>query len=64
MPNESIGPQEIFVRTTEENEHFAKAAMQTGLFEDTGKKVQSGWIKISVWKLKDGVTIEAPTDNN
>jgi hypothetical protein len=60
LPDDPIGPREIFVRTTEENEYLAKAAMKTGLFEDTGKKVQSGFIEVSVWKLKDGVENEAP----
>lgn len=60
LPDDTVGPNEIFVRTTEENEHLAKAAMKTGLFEDTGKKVPSGFIEISVWKLKDGVETECP----
>jgi hypothetical protein len=63
LPENQLGPNEIFVRTTEENERLAKAAMKTGLFEDTGKKLPSGFIKISIWKLKNGVQIEAPKNN-
>jgi hypothetical protein len=60
LPESQLGANEIFVRTTEENEHLAKAAIKTGLFEDTGKKISSGFIKISIWRLKNGVQIERP----
>jgi hypothetical protein len=42
---------EIIVRTTEECEALAKAALATGLFTDTGVKIKSGFIYLSIWRI-------------
>lgn len=42
---------EIIVRTTEENEALAKAALATGIFTDTHRRIQSGFIQLSVWRI-------------
>ncbi len=43
----------ILVKTWSENEAFAKAALATGLFEDTGKRFPTGFVEAQIWKLKD-----------
>jgi hypothetical protein len=45
---------EIFVKTWSENEVIAKACMATGLFEDTGKRVPTGFVQAQVWRIKEG----------
>ncbi len=44
---------EIMVKTWGENEEFLEAFLNSGLFEDTGRRVVvSQWCKASVWKVK------------
>lgn len=43
---------EFFVKNWSENESLAKAAYDSGLFEDTGKKVQTGFVQAPIWRIK------------
>jgi hypothetical protein len=52
VPEAFIKNDEIIVRTTEENEQLAEAALKSGLFEDIGRRIPSGFIKLSVWRIK------------
>lgn len=47
---------EFFVKTWSENEEFARCAMETDLFIDTGKRVKTGFVEAQVWKLANNVT--------
>ena len=42
---------EIIVKTWSENESIAKAALETGLFENTGKLIPTGYVNAQVWKV-------------
>jgi len=53
LPNITLEPNEFAVKTWSENEELSMAAMETGLFKDTGKRIPSEFIKAQVWKLKD-----------
>lgn len=55
IPYEQLGDKEIFVKTWSENSIFAESALKTGLFTDTGKRVQTGHVEAEVWKLADDV---------
>jgi hypothetical protein len=53
LPPIDLELTEFAVKTWSENEELAKAAMETGLFEDTGKYVQLDFVKAPLWKLKN-----------
>lgn len=46
-------PSETFIKVYSENAELAAEAFAAGLFEDTGKKVSSGYVTIPIWRLKD-----------
>jgi hypothetical protein len=50
-PNVALGKDEILVKTWSENE-FVLELLETGLFEDTGKRTPAGWCQGQVWKVK------------
>jgi len=43
---------EILVKTWSENEHFSKKMMETGMFEDTGKRWGTGFVEAQIWRVK------------
>jgi hypothetical protein len=45
---------EILVKTWSENEPLARAALQTGLFEDTGRRLRVGAASVQVWRIVRG----------
>lgn len=44
---------EFCVKTWSENEVLVAPMLSTGLFEDTGKRVPSGYVVSPVWRIKD-----------
>ena len=54
LPDEHLEPGEFFVKTWGENEEIAKECLASGLFEDTGKRVPTGWVNAEVWTFKKG----------
>lgn len=44
---------EFCVKTWAENEELARAALASGLFEDTGKRVVTGFVDAEVWRFKE-----------
>lgn len=44
---------EIIVKTYEENEHLRAVLLGLGFFEDTGCRIQSGYVSLEVWRLTD-----------
>ena len=45
---------EILVKTWSENESLITSLLNSGYFEDTGKKVKvSDWCEASIWKIKN-----------
>lgn len=53
LDNVVLLPGELLVKTWEENERVAKQALASGLFEDTGKRVPTGYVEAQVWRFKD-----------
>ena len=43
---------EFAVKTWSENEQIAADCLASGLFVDTGKRIQSGYVEASVWRFK------------
>ena len=52
LPDDPLEPGEFHVRSWDEGAELAAAAMATGLFLDTGKRVPTGWVQASVWRIK------------
>lgn len=51
-PEYQLKENEFFAKTWSENEDIAKAALQTGLFEDTGVREPTGFVEAQVWRIK------------
>lgn len=51
IPGTPLAQDEILVKTWSENEPFRAPALATGLFEDTGRRIPSGFVLAEVWKL-------------
>lgn len=52
LPGVTLEPDEILVKGWSENEALANAAIETGLFERTGKIVPTGFAIAEIWKIK------------
>lgn len=48
-----LGPGEFFIKTWSENEEIAKEALASGLFVDTGRRVENGFVEAQIWKWAD-----------
>ena len=57
-----MAADEFCVKTWSENEVFVAPMLFTGLFEDTGKRVPSGYVVSPVWRIKDPAYVPPPTD--
>lgn len=52
IPEATLGTGEVLVKTWSENERLAKDVLAAGLFEDTGRRVPTGWVEAEVWRWK------------
>jgi len=52
FPEVELEHNEFAVKTWSENEQIAEDALASGLFVDTGKRIQSGYVEASVWRFK------------
>ena len=52
IPEAELCDDEVLIKNWSENERSAKAAFETGLFEDTGKNYPSGYVSAPVWRIK------------
>ena len=53
IPEVELKDYEILVKTWAENERLAAAVLKTGLFEDTGLKVKTGFVEAQIWRIND-----------
>lgn len=49
----AVADDEFCVKTWSENEVLVAPMLATGLFEDTGRRVPSGYVVAPVWRIKD-----------
>jgi len=49
--NFTLADDEIIVKAWSENEKVAEAALATGVFKDTGRRIPAGYVKAQVWKV-------------
>lgn len=52
MPEEPLAEGEFLVKTWSENAPLRQPMLDTGLFEDTGRRVSTGFCRAEVWKLR------------
>ena len=52
-----LSSDEFCVKTWSENEALVAPMLSTGLFEDTGKRVPSGYVVSPVWRIKDPANV-------
>lgn len=50
LPEVPLEPDEFTVKMWSENEAIRQPLLATGLFEDTGKRVPSGFVSAEVWR--------------
>jgi len=51
IPEYQLGDDEFLIKTWNENKKLAKAVIQTGVFIDTNKRVNTGFVEAQIWKL-------------
>jgi hypothetical protein len=48
-----LEPGEFLAKTWSENQRIADQAYESGLFENTGKIVPTGYVEAEVWRIKE-----------
>ena len=48
-----LEPNEFAVKNYSENEEIYNFIKETGIFEDTGKTAQTGFVTVPIWELKE-----------
>jgi hypothetical protein len=51
LPTMELNGNEVFIKTWSDNEEVAKAALASGRFKDTGKRVSTGFVLAQVWEV-------------
>jgi hypothetical protein len=46
-----LADDEILVKTWSENEPLAEAAIHSGFFADTAKRISTGFVQAEIWKV-------------
>lgn len=52
LPESPLEDGEIFVKTWSENAAIREPILALGIFEDTGKRVPTGFTEAEVWRFK------------
>ncbi len=53
LPEEPLEDGEFFVKGWSENERIIPDVLASGLFEDTGKRVPTGFVEAPVWRFTE-----------
>lgn len=56
-----LAPDEFNVKGWSENESFVAPLFATGLFEDTGRRVRSGFVESPIWRVKNPTHVPPAT---
>jgi hypothetical protein len=51
VPAQDIAEDEFFAKTHDENEEFREPLLATGLFADTGRRLEIGFVELELWRL-------------
>ncbi|HNS55596.1 MAG TPA: hypothetical protein PKO34_00965 [Smithellaceae bacterium] len=55
MPEVPLEPDEIIVKRWSENVNMSEAALMSGLFQDTGKRVATGFVQAHIWRISEKI---------
>lgn len=55
----SLQRDEFTVKSWGENEPLVESMLATGMFEDTGRRVESGFVQAPVWRMRDPANVPA-----
>lgn len=53
LPGSRLGSREVLVKTWSENQNLARAALGSKIFEDTGKRIATGYTEAQVWRVSE-----------
>ena len=53
IEDSNLAPGELLVKTWNENDALREPMLGTGLFEDTGRRVTSGYVSAEVWRFRN-----------
>ncbi|MBA4372248.1 MAG: hypothetical protein C0402_05250 [Thermodesulfovibrio sp.] len=53
LPGEIVADDEVIIKNWSENVEIAPLVLATGIFEDTGRRIPTGFVEAEVWKVKD-----------
>jgi hypothetical protein len=51
LPDIPLEDGEVIIKNWSENEDIAKAALASGYFKDTGKRVATGFVEAQIWRV-------------
>lgn len=51
LPYVPLEDGEVIIKNWSENEDIAKAALASGYFKDTGKRVATGFVEAQIWRV-------------
>jgi hypothetical protein len=60
VPGTKLGYREVLVKTRSENQGLAAAALASGIFEDTGRRISAGSVDAQVWRVVDDYDFPSP----
>lgn len=55
----AVADDEVVIKTWSENEHVIEPMLQSGFFEDTGKRVPAGFAEAQIWRFKSAAHVPA-----
>jgi len=53
IPGTFLEKDEVLIKTWSENEPIANFLRNGDIFEDTGKRVRTGYVRAEIWRFKD-----------
>jgi len=51
LPDIPLEDDEVIIKNWSENEDIAKAALASGYFQDTGKRISTGFVQAPIWRV-------------
>ena len=52
IPSVELARDQFFAKTYDENAPLRAAMLDSGLFDDTGQRLESGFVEFEVWRLR------------
>lgn len=59
IPGTVLETNECLVKVWSENEPYIEGLLKSGFFEDTKKRISSGFVEAQIWKIVKDIPIDA-----